>query len=273
MRIAVWQATGRLRARELNTGALESAARAAAARGAEVLVTPELFLASYSPAAVFSDDGEQDRAFLARLAARHRLWVAGSSVEQSAGGPSITASLFSSDGTETTRYRKRTLFGAAEKSRFVAGDALPETIDVNGWQAALGICFDVEFPEFVRSAALRGVELLLVPTAVPLRHGTAGRDDPLDTRLIPTMMVPTRALESQLYIAYANQSNPGFAGCSTIADPYGRRIAAAGARDALILADIDHASLSAARAAVEYLDTAWAFHDPASLSQTAPRAP
>ncbi|WP_308159904.1 nitrilase-related carbon-nitrogen hydrolase [Arthrobacter sp. ISL-5] len=117
----------------------------------------------------------------------------------------------------------------------------------------------MEFPEFARAAALAGAELLCIPTAVPLRaavpSGVAGQSDthPLDTRLIPAMVVPTRALESQLFIAYANHAGPHFAGLSTVADPYGRRLAAAGDDAALIFADVAVSTLPQARLDTDYL--------------------
>jgi predicted amidohydrolase len=67
------------------------------------------------------------------------------------------------------------------------------------------------------------------------------------------MVVPTRALENQMFIAYANHSGPHFAGLSTVADPYGRRLAAAADEDQLILADVDPAVLRRARRDTDYL--------------------
>ena len=131
----------------------------------------------------------------------------------------------------------------------------------NGFNVALGICFDIEFPEFARAAALAGAELLCIPTAVPLRTGgpaeAAGQGGAhlFDTRLIPAMVVPTRALESQLFIAYANHAGPHFAGLSTVADPYGRRLAAAGDDAALIVADVARSTLIQARLDTDYLST------------------
>ena len=67
------------------------------------------------------------------------------------------------------------------------------------------------------------------------------------------MVVPTRALENQLFIAYANHAGPCFAGLSTVADPYGRCLAAAGDAAELIVADVDIAVLRRARQDTDYL--------------------
>lgn len=251
MRVALFQATSR--SRDESSRALGRAAGEAKALGASVLVTPELFLSSYAPRDVASTDGWADRAELAAVARREGLWVVGSTVERIDDLAHITASLFDPRGREVTRYRKRNLFGIDERTMFLPGDDRPEIVEVDGWAVALGICFDVEFPEFVRDVALRGAELLLVPTAVPLRQATPSGPNPLDTRQVSLMVVPTRAFESQLFIAYANHAEPAFSGSSVLADPYGRRVVTAGPHDQLVVGDVERDVLEGARAAVDYL--------------------
>ncbi|MGP5690715.1 nitrilase-related carbon-nitrogen hydrolase, partial [Glutamicibacter ardleyensis] len=93
------------------------------------------------------------------------------------------------------------------------------------------ICFDVEFPEIVREAARRSVELLLVPTAMGRGY-----------ERVCTHLVPTRAMESQLFIAYSNHSGSqaGFelAGTSVIAGPDGSVLAQAGHEPEVLYADL-----------------------------------
>ncbi|WP_211260511.1 nitrilase-related carbon-nitrogen hydrolase [Amycolatopsis jejuensis] len=253
MKIAVLQATSAPDGFARNAARLAHAAWSASAQGADVLVTPELFLCSYSPREVAAVDGQAAREVVEQAAAENGIWIAASTVEHDAGKRFITGSLFGPDGKETTRYRKRNLFGPDEPAVFDPGEQVPEIVDVNGWATALGICFDVEFPEFVRDLALRGAELLLVPTAVPLRPPVAGAPHPLDTTIVPRTVIPARAFESQLYLAYANQAGPVFSGYSTLADPFGRRVAAAGENEELIAGEISRQVLSDARDAIGYL--------------------
>lgn len=254
LRVGVLQATGVVGLPQHNLDRIAAHAREARALGADLLVTPELFVAGYAPALVHGQDGTPHRAQLADIAASAGVALVASTVEHEAGTHYISASFFGPDGAELTRYRKQNLFGPVEKQAFTPGTAPSAIMPFGGVNIALGICFDIEFPEFARAAAVAGAELLCVPTAVPLRAADpGGADNPFDTRLIPSMVVPTRALENQLFIAYANHSGPDFAGLSTIADPYGRRLSTAAGTDQLILADVDPGILRQARNDTGYL--------------------
>ena len=254
LRVAVLQATGEVNSVPENLERIAAGAREARQHGARLLITPELFTCGYAPTLVHGTDGTSQRGRLAAIAAESGLGLVASTVEHDDGDRHyISASLFTPDGTELTRYRKQNLFGPGENSVFAPGTRPPAVVRFNGVRIALGICFDVEFPEFVRAAALAGAELLCVPTAVPLRADNADGEHPFDTRVIPAMVVPTRALESQLFIAYANHAEPGFAGLSTIADPYGRRLSTATGVDELIVADINLQTLDQARKDTDYL--------------------
>ncbi len=254
MKIAALQATGAVGSAQDNRETLEAAARQAALEGAELLVTPELFVSGYDPLRVHADDGDQQRDWIAGIAAAAGIRIVASSVEQQRSSTYITASIFDRNGQELTRYRKQHLFGDAENTVFTAGTTPPELVRVGEFTAALGICFDIEFPEFVREQALRGADLLLIPTAVPLRVEIDVGSPTLDTRLMSTLLVPARALESQLFIVYANHAGPAFSGTSTIADPYGRRLTTAGdTANELVTADLDFALVQRARADIGYL--------------------
>jgi predicted amidohydrolase len=83
-----------------------------------------------------------------------------------------------------------------DKSKTVTrGHPSDSIIEYGGLRIGILICYDVEFPENVRRLALAGAHLIAVPTALPATD-QAG--------LIARKMVPVRAFENQLFIAYAN---------------------------------------------------------------------
>lgn len=260
MRVAALQSPSTPGDWQRNAEIVRKAARFAADEGAQLLVTPELFLSSYRPADIANDPGDTHREVLAEIAKESALYLVASTVEADGENRYISASLFTPAGDELARYRKQHMFGAAELSSFTPGTTDPQILEVLGWKVALGVCFDVEFPEFVRQAALGGAELLLVPTAIPLRPDIAGRPHALDTRMISTLVVPCRAYESQIFIVYSNHSGQGFSGHSTIADPFGQRLTTAQDDEQIVLADLDRSRLAQAREAVDYLEIARSLH-------------
>ena len=123
------------------------------------------------------------------------------------------------------------LFGPDERAAFTPAAAAPGVVDFHGHKTALVICYDIEFPESARAAALRGADLLLVPTAL------AGGFD-----AVPQVLVRARALENQLTVAYANHTGSedgcDFRGGSIVAGPDGSVLAAAGPGPELLFAEL-----------------------------------
>ncbi|UYQ77471.1 carbon-nitrogen hydrolase [Glutamicibacter sp. JL.03c] len=254
IQIAVLQSTSISGNPEKNMETLSRWASKAARQGTQLLVTPELFVPGYEPSTVYAVDGAEQRRTLAEIAAKHQIGLVASTVEFDGDNKYICASLFDRNGNEVARYRKMHLFGEAENKFFSTSTVAPKVVEFRGMKVALGICFDVEFPEFVRSAALAGAELLCVPTAVPSRDATPGNQTAFDSSLVPTLLVRARAVESQIYIAYANQAGSQFVGRSTIVSPMGESILASEASENLLKATIDRGTLAHARSEVGYLD-------------------
>jgi predicted amidohydrolase len=104
------------------------------------------------------------------------------------------------------------------------------------------ICYDIEFCEPARLLALHGATVLLVLTAL----ADNGKLD-----LIPTCVVPTRALENHCWLIYSNHAGRrtpdddndaailSFRGLSAIIGPDGQELVRAGseALDCLLVAD------------------------------------
>lgn len=74
-------------------------------------------------------------------------------------------------------YRKVHLWNE-EKNIFRPGQAAPLTIDTVHGRLGVMICYDLEFPEWTRTAALAGVDLLAVPTNWPITQRPKGERIP-----------------------------------------------------------------------------------------------
>ena len=250
MLLALMQANSTVLDIGQNCSAVDMAAKDAAAAGADVLLTPELFPVGYAPLRVRAEldpDTLPDiRERLADIARRHGIALVYSLPVVAAGEWHISATLVSRQGEELLSYSKVHLFGPEERKAFSAAQEAPAVVTLDGIRTSLAICYDVEFPETARAAAARGAELLLVPTA--LAHGYED---------VPQILLRARALESQLTVAYSNHcgSEEGcdFLGGSVIAAPDGSLLAAAGAGPELLFAEVSAEAAGRARNAVPYL--------------------
>jgi predicted amidohydrolase len=244
---------------EESLGVLDEAAGRAAGQGARLLVTGELFLTGYGPGVPLAHWAEPAGGAAERrvgeIAARHRIGIVYGSPERDGEAVFNTARFIGPDGGLLAAYRKTHLFGAYERAAFTPGTVAVVQGTLDGVRIGLLICYDVEFPEAVRAHALAGSELLAVPTALARPYEFVARS-----------LVPARAYENGLHIAYANRCGPqgeegaedeegedDFAGLSCLAGPDGVVRARAGAGAELLVADADPAVLRAARAETPYL--------------------
>ncbi|MGW7334681.1 carbon-nitrogen hydrolase family protein [Streptomyces sp. NPDC054808] len=250
MRTALLQSSGRPGSTAENLKVLDEAAGRAAAAGAALLVTSELFLTGYAVGddiGVLAEPADGDAAdAVAEIAGRHGLAVAYGYPERDGERVFNSVQLVAADGSRPANYRKTHLFGCFERDHFTPGEQPVVQTELNGLTVGLMICYDVEFPENVRAHALAGTDLLLVPTA---------QMHPF--QFVAESVVPVRAFENQMYVAYVNRVGPEgefeFVGLSTLAGPDGVARARAGRAEELILADADPAFLAASREANPYL--------------------
>ena len=200
MRMAVFQGPERAGDPAANLAALERAAAAAAARGAVLLLTPELALTGYHIGAetvrrlAEPADGPSAEA-MAAIARRHKLALCYGYPEAGEDGLIYNAALLlDRDGRRLANHRKSHLYGAIDRGAFAAAQGAPTVAVLDGVTVGILICYDVEFPENVRPLALAGVDLALVPTA---------QMEPYE--FVARSMVPVRAYENQMFMAYANR--------------------------------------------------------------------
>jgi len=165
--------------RELTCAAIEESIDA----GAQVVVLPELATSGY----VFESPAEarsvaitpQDGLFAAwsALAAKGSAVVIGGFCEPAPdGGVFNSAALVDGTGVVAV-YRKLHLWDS-EKNFFTPGAQAPPILDTQFGRIAVIICYDLEFPELTRSVALRGADLLVVPTNWPLVYRPEGERPP-----------------------------------------------------------------------------------------------
>jgi predicted amidohydrolase len=207
----------------------------AAQAGAGMAIMPELFLPGYNKpdlhAALAQNRNGAWETRLAALCRAHRCGLTIGWAERDGDAIYNAASCFDATGTTLAHYRKIQLFGPMENAVFTPGDRYC-SFDLDGRRAALLICYDVEFAHHVQALADSGATLLLVPTANP-----AGYD------LVPRALVPARAAENRLTIAYANycgtEGSLAYGGQSLVVGPDAEPLATAGRGPVLMIVDLD----------------------------------
>ena len=219
----------------------------AAEKGAELVIFPELFTFSYilSHADMRKGAEEKDGHCFQELSAaakQNNIAVLYGYIETDplSGSQAVYNSiqLIDRDGRSLVNYRKLHLWidESNIEEVFTAGSEYAEVVECCGMKIGLLICYDVEFPESVRTLALRGAQLVAVPTAINLKYDGAN---------IVSKLIPTRAMENRVHVAYVNHvGGPRkFAGLSSLCNPAGDVVVSAGSEEDVLL--IGHVKLGA----------------------------
>jgi predicted amidohydrolase len=187
--------------REAGAAAVEQARDS----GAQLAVLPELCDSGY----VFSGPGEAralaspagDSQTLRQwqaLAGRHDIAIAGGFCELGDDGRLYNSAALVDRSGVLAVYRKAHLWDA-EKLVFTPGDAAPPVVPLPFGRVSLMICYDLEFPEWVRLAALGGADVIAAPVNWPAFPVPAG-ERPADV-----IRVQADAAVNGVFIAVADR--------------------------------------------------------------------
>lgn len=206
----------------------ERAIRQAALQGAQVVVLPELVQSGYLFADRFEAlslaetvDGPTLQLWQA-LARELNLVIVGGFCERLPGDElANSAAMIDANGLRAV-YRKAHLWDA-EKDIFTAGDAPPPVVETVHGRLGMLICYDLEFPEWVRLPALAGADLLCAPVNWP------DGPRPQTERPAEVLRVQANASVNRMFIAacdrYGHERGVGWVQGSVIVDADGYPLA------------------------------------------------
>jgi predicted amidohydrolase len=240
--------------KEASLTKLIAVTRDAAARGADLVVFPELAIntwgtcpdcaAAQAPCEWHLREAERAAGPSAQRVAQAAAELGVHVIygfEESGNRPGVihnSANLVGPEGLIGT-YRKLHLGIPLETNRFTPGDSLP-VFDTALGPIGISICYDFyNNPELSRLLCLKGARLLVNPT---------GRSDLPHARENLTHATLVRAQENLVYAASSNRAGDThdgsrWAGGSVIGGPdfpgFGLALATAGAEEELILAELD----------------------------------
>src|SRR5215211_1988072 len=144
-----------------------------------------------------------------------------------------TAVVAAPDG-QLVPYRKSHLY-PTESALFAAGTELVVAPTPAG-RLGMMICFEHAFPDVATALALRGAQILVIPSAVPFGY-----------EHLLTLRTRARAQDNQVFAVGCNLAGNGFCGRSLVADPRGDVLAEAGAEETVLRAILDLAAIERER--------------------------
>jgi predicted amidohydrolase len=236
---------------------------AAAERGAEIVMFPELFHAPFFPRELRRDVADR---FIApdgrelsvlRTACQARGIAAILPIAEKAGAFLYNAAVYiDASGGNVGIYRKTHIpaylptdrpggTGSFEKLYFTPGEALP-LFEIEAWRFGLQICNDRLYPEASRVLALKGAQILFMPISYSTYDAAEQRRANWDA------ILRARAIENAAFVAACNrvgiEGPRHHLGLSMIVSPEGRVLATASdTEEELIVADLEAADLERAR--------------------------
>jgi predicted amidohydrolase len=231
-------------------GMLEEAGR----NGVRLVCLPEMFNTGY-----FSHTGHIDPAYwdlaeplsdswtlaqIGALAKKFRFYIVSPFVEKAGHGVyHNSAALIDPEGKVIGCYRKVHIpwsLTGTEKFYFRPGYDFPVFATPLG-RIAIQICYDRNFPEGFRTLALKGAEIILLPTGAPRNMAEMWRD-----------ICRLRAYENGLFVLGAgltgkvDEEHHEFAGNSILASPRGEALACLEYEESVLIAEVDRQAIEEA---------------------------
>ena len=217
----------------------------AAARGADVVVLPEMFLSPYEPASLRSSSvyvpGAIDR--FKDISARLGVYVVAGSmpIDGDESRRFNSALVFDRDGQVVFRHNKIHLFDCTppggprvKESDFIVPGDTCGSFDTPWGKASVIVCYDIRFTPIAQLLADQDIRLLFVPAAFSLATGPAHWE----------MLVRLRSVEIQGFVVGVQPAyNPELKyvpyGHSMIGSPWGDVLCDAGSDEALEVVSLD----------------------------------
>jgi predicted amidohydrolase len=202
----------------------------------DIIVLPELWTTGYDLTRLekISDKNAIETIKFLKSAAKNFQvhFVGGSVANQEETGVKNTLLVISKDGKLVHQYNKLHLFRLMDEHLYLEAGNEKGLFELENHQFAGVICYDIRFPEWIRSHTAEGAEALFVVAEWPaprLPHWKA--------------LLIARAIENQCYVIACNRSgsdpNNQFAGHSLIIDPWGEVLAEADEHEGILSTEID----------------------------------
>ena len=202
----------------------------------DIIVLPELWTTGYDLTRlneIADVDAVQTTAFLKLAAKTHQVhFVGGSVANQGKTGVKNTMLVINKEGNLVHKYSKLHLFKLMDEHLYLEAGSEKGLFELENCPFAGVICYDIRFPEWIRSHTAKGAEAVFVVAEWPVPRLNHWRS-----------LLLARAIENQCYVIACNRTGDDpkskFFGHSMIIDPWGEVIAEAGENEEIITAEIN----------------------------------
>lgn len=210
---------------------------------AELIVLPEMFNCPYN-AKTFHKYAEsfpgETTDFLKRLSKELDISIVGGSIPELDGEMYNTCFIYNR-GVLVGKHRKTHLFDVdikdgitfMESSVLAAGNKAT-IVEIGSMKIGIGICYDMRFPEFIRTMVDQGADAIIIPAAFNTVTGPAHWH----------VTARARAIDNQVYFLVASPARSTYLsykayGHSIMVNPWGEIIAEADITEEIIYGEID----------------------------------
>jgi omega-amidase len=239
-----------------NWDTMRAAVKEAAGHGAKLVVLPEMWNCPYSNDSfpVYAEDidgGASESAQLLSQAAReHSVTLVGGSIPETSDDKLYnTCCVYGPDGSLLGKHQKVHLFDidipgkmTFKESETLTPGRLGTVVDTPHGTIAIGICYDLRFPELAQMYAKKGANIIIYPGAFNTTTG------PLHWELL----LRARATDNQLFVAACSPARNEDAsyqawGHSTVVSPNGEVLATTAHEAGIVYAELDLAEVAERR--------------------------
>lgn len=208
----------------------------AAEKKVDVVVFPEMWNTGYALSnlpELADSDGKRTQNFLTELSKKYQMNIVAGSVATAKSGKFYNSNyIFDAKGNLVSQYDKVHLFGPMEEDKFISSGKSENVFELAAVKSAAVICYDIRFPEWLRTNMKQGAKILYVVAEWPKQRIEQWQ-----------ILLQARAIENQAFVVAVNRVgydlNNCFNGHSLVIDPLGTILLDAGEEEGLQLIDID----------------------------------
>ncbi|WP_053217480.1 carbon-nitrogen family hydrolase [Virgibacillus senegalensis] len=214
---------------------------------ADTILLPELWTTGYDLTRldeIADEEAAVTITFLKRLAKELNVNLIGGSVANRVGQATTnTLLVVSRKGDVIKQYSKAHLFRLMDEEKYLTEGNMDGRFVLDNQKSAAVICYDIRFPEWIRTHMVDETKVLYVVAEWPKQ-----RIDHWRALLI------SRAIENQCFVVACNRAgtdpNNEFGGNSMIIGPWGEIIAEAGQTETILTGTVDVEEVEKIRATI-----------------------